>query len=84
MSRKRRIMSKDNGGKFFLGALIGAAAGAIAGILFAPRSGKETRKIIGDKAKDYAVKGKETLNRGKEIAKEKIHQTAEKIAEKTK
>ena len=77
-------MSRDNSGKFFLGALIGAAAGAIAGILFAPRSGKETRKIIGEKAKDYTEKGKETLSKGKEIAKEKIHQTAQQIAEKTK
>lgn len=77
-------MGKDNGGKFFLGALFGAIAGAVAGILFAPKSGKETRKIIGDKAKDYAEKGKEALDKGGEIAKEKIHQTAEKIAEKTK
>lgn len=77
-------MGRDNEGKFFLGALIGAAAGAVAGILFAPRSGEETRKMIGDKAKDYTEKGKEALYKGKEIAKEKIHQTAEKIAEKTK
>ena len=77
-------MSKDSGGKFILGAMIGAAAGAIAGILFAPKSGKETRKIVGDKAKDYAQKGKEIMNRSKDLAKDKIHETAEKVAEKTK
>lgn len=77
-------MSKDGGGKFILGAVIGAAAGALAGLLFAPRSGKETRKIIKDKAVEYTEKGKEALEKGGEIAKDKIHTTAEKIAEKTK
>lgn len=36
--------------KFALGALIGAAAGIIAGVLTAPKSGKETRADIRDKA----------------------------------
>lgn len=39
--------------------IVAAAAGAIAGILFAPKSGKETRADIKKKAgeaKDYAVK----------------------------
>lgn len=40
-------------GKFALGALFGAAAGVVAGILTAPKSGKETRADI--KAKKDAV-----------------------------
>jgi gas vesicle protein len=46
-------------GKFALGALIGAAAGFVAGILTAPKSGKETRediKTVANDAKDKAVK----------------------------
>jgi len=39
-------MAKDNGGKFALGALIAGAVGYVAGILTAPKSGKETRKDI--------------------------------------
>lgn len=35
-----------------LGLLAGAAIGATLGILFAPRSGKETRDIIGRKVRD--------------------------------
>jgi gas vesicle protein len=37
-------------GKFALGAMIGAAAGIVAGLLTAPKSGKETRSDIKDKA----------------------------------
>ena len=82
-------MSKDNGKKFLLGAALGAMAGAVAGILFAPKSGKETRKIIVDKAKEYGDKGKDALEQGKdvfeqgkEIAKEKIKETADDISKK--
>lgn len=40
-----------------LGTLIGLAVGVSAGLLFAPQSGKETRRMIKDKAveaKDFA------------------------------
>lgn len=40
-----------------LGAVIGAVAGVVTGILFAPKSGKETRKDI----KDAAVKASDTV-----------------------
>ena len=39
-------------GKFVLGALIGAAAGVVAGMLTAPKSGKETRADLKSKAHD--------------------------------
>ena len=38
-------MSKTTG-KFFLAGLLGAVAGAVGGLLFAPKSGQETRKDI--------------------------------------
>ena len=49
-----------NAGKVVLGALAGAASGAIIGILFAPDKGSETRKKIVQKGEDYfeSVKGK--------------------------
>lgn len=46
-------------GKFALGALFGAAIGMVAGILTAPKSGKETRedlKVKANEAKDKANK----------------------------
>lgn len=52
--------SKSNAGKFALGAALTALAGFIAGILTAPKSGKETRKDIKDKAVEtYATAEKE-------------------------
>ncbi|NLO02771.1 MAG: YtxH domain-containing protein, partial [Bacteroidales bacterium] len=41
-------------GKVFLGVLAGAAAGALAGILFAPAKGSKTRKRILKKGEDYS------------------------------
>jgi gas vesicle protein len=49
-------------GKLLLGVLAGAAAGALVGILFAPDSGKETRKKIAKKSEDYVDVVKEKFN----------------------
>ena len=36
----------SSGGVFIGGLLLGAAAGAVAGLLFAPKTGRETRQLI--------------------------------------
>ena len=41
----------NSGFAFIAGLVVGAAAGAIAGLLFAPESGAETRKKLADKGK---------------------------------
>jgi gas vesicle protein len=52
--------NNDTAKKFAIGALIAAAAGYVAGILTAPKSGKETREDIKDGAKStYAAAEKE-------------------------
>jgi gas vesicle protein len=48
--------------KVLLGFVAGAAVGALAGILFAPESGENTRKKIQDKAGDLGDTAKESLN----------------------
>ncbi len=79
--------------KFLLGAAIGAVAGALAGVLFAPKSGKETRKVIKDTADRYAQKGgeviKDEMNAAKAVFDDKkddikkvIKETADKISDK--
>lgn len=42
-----------NSSKVLLGVLGGVAVGAVAGVLFAPAKGKETRKKILDNGKNY-------------------------------
>ena len=49
-------------GKILAGILSGAAIGAIAGILFAPKKGTETRKNITDKSNEYMYGAKNKYN----------------------
>lgn len=74
-------------GKFALGALIGAVAGVIAGILTAPKSGKETRADIKEKAgelkQETAKRTEQAKARSGEIAadvKEKVDDYKERGA----
>ena len=53
-------MNKDNAVGFGVGLLSGVIIGGIIALLFAPQSGKETRKMIKDKATGMvdAIRGK--------------------------
>ena len=55
-------MASDNGG-FFSGLLVGGAIGAIAGILFAPKAGKETRETIMSDSDEILSKAKSELEK---------------------
>ena len=72
------MSDESTAGEKLLFLLLGAAIGAVSALLFAPRSGEETRKMIMSKARDgadnlagqtKAVKEKtsEYLERGKEV-----------------
>lgn len=54
-------MNKDNASQFFSGLGIGLIVGAIVGLLIAPKSGKETRKVISDKAKEVKEKAQKVV-----------------------
>lgn len=56
--------------KVGLGVIIGAAAGVVAGILTAPKSGKETRADIKAKAKDVKSKANAKATEAKAKATE--------------
>src|SRR5262249_15603298 len=70
----RKSMSDRDGGNSFMWFLAGLGFGALLGVLYAPRSGRETRESL----KNSALEGKEYLrNRGRE-ARESVSQWVEK------
>jgi gas vesicle protein len=66
-------MSDDRNGAsgVILSFLLGGLAGAALAILFAPRSGRETREMLGEKMRDGAERGREfrekAVTRSREI-----------------
>ncbi|MCA9346561.1 YtxH domain-containing protein [Candidatus Saccharibacteria bacterium] len=75
-------MNKHGKKGIAIGAVIGAVAGVVAGILFAPKSGKETRKDIKDVASKTSAKLKEEAVKLVNEAKDFIKETEAKIAKK--
>ena len=74
-------MSKNKGG-FFLAGVIGALAGAIGGMLLAPKSGKETRKDIAKLASDISKKIRTETNETKERVKDVFGKVTEEATDK--
>lgn len=59
-------------GRASLGLLSGIIAGGIAGLMFAPKSGKETRADLKAQAEIGVDKVKETAEKVKDFAQEKV------------
>lgn len=60
----------DNTGKVLAALLVGAAAGAIVGLLMAPESGSTTRSKIGKTAEDLADELEDAWEDGAEKIKD--------------
>ncbi|NWF91759.1 MAG: YtxH domain-containing protein [Syntrophaceae bacterium] len=73
--------NEKNWGNFLKGFVIGGFLGALAGMLFAPKSGKELRSDIKEKGSEVLKDGKEIYvdasTRAKEIIDEAKHQAKE-------
>lgn len=67
--------SKSNNGKIVGGIILGALMGAVAGVLFAPTAGKETRQ----KLKDMVDKNEEFLKGTKEKTEVVLTKTMDAI-----
>jgi|WetSurSiteA1Bulk_404760.scaffolds.fasta_scaffold490675_1 gas vesicle protein len=76
-------MSQENNGgmlHFLAGAVLGGVIGAGVALLFAPQSGKETRKMIKEKVKDVG----EELNDFKEDLGPKFQEAKENLLKRMK
>jgi len=59
-------MSDDRGSNSFLAFLLGGITGAALALLYAPRSGRETREMLGDKLREGAERGRDLKDQAKE------------------
>ena len=63
-------MSENNGNTGFgAGMLIGLLVGTAVALLYAPRSGRETRALLRTKAEESRVKADELIHEAKERAR---------------
>ncbi len=67
--------SSNSGFAFLSGIVIGAAVGALAGLLFAPAPGEETREKLTDKTRELS----EDLNNRFEDLKETVTEVLEDV-----
>lgn len=58
----------DREGSSFLWFLAGLGVGAVVGVLYAPRSGDETRDVIRSKAQEGAERARQQVRRAREQA----------------
>ena len=71
-------------GQILLGVLVGLTAGAIVGVLFAPKKGSVTRKFISKKGNKYAGELEEKFNGFIDSINEKIESVKDDAAHITK
>jgi len=75
-------MSDENGTRnFFQGLLLGGLAGAVSGLLFAPKSGKQLRQDLRAAAKELAQEAREVVTEAGEEVKELAEHGKEKVKE---
>ncbi len=72
----------DSKGDFLAGVIVGTVVGAVAGILFAPASGKETRTRIAEKGKDVKEQAVITAKEKKEAVKSSSKDLINKLRDK--
>jgi gas vesicle protein len=63
-------MMRDDGsaaGTIIVAFVLGAAAGAAVALLMAPASGEETRRVLGDKAREGRERAEEAARQGREF-----------------
>lgn len=79
------MSDKDSGSSFAIGFLIGAIAGVAIGFLYAPKTGKETRAMLREKADEVKEKAGEIKEKAGEVtekAKEAAQEAGKRVRDK--
>jgi gas vesicle protein len=70
------MSDRESGSSVILSFLLGGLTGAVLALLYAPRTGRETREIIGDRIRDGAEKGREltdeAIKRGRDLKEQAV------------
>src|SRR4029077_18847112 len=75
--RRVRIMAESSGGDKFLWLVAGAGIGAVLALLFAPKSGRETRELIARTATD----GRDFLTNKVSEGRQFVGETGRKVGD---
>jgi gas vesicle protein len=76
---KKGGCAMNKSGDFVAGILIGGLIGAVIGILYAPKSGKETREEIAKKADQLLAKAKEEYECAIEKSRKAYEETIQRL-----
>ena len=66
------MSEKEGSSNFLVGFIIGAIAGAAVGFLYAPKSGKETRALLREKASHVTERIKGSAKEAEKKARDKL------------
>lgn len=75
-------MSEEQGSNaagVILSFMLGALTGAALAVLFAPRSGRETRELLGEKMREGAERGRELRERAAARGKEVLDEASDYV-----
>lgn len=75
------MAQKEQAGGVGVGFAMGLLIGAVIGILYAPRSGKDTREIIKEKTEVTKEKAEQIIEEAKQKAETIVETAREKAAE---
>ena len=71
------MMMGNKTGRFVTGLIVGSLMGGTVGLLFAPRSGKETREVVRHKTGHYVGTLRERFGRSRATNRAKEHTDAQ-------